>query len=170
MVSWLALVGATSKSRDDKAIKKVRASLIKVGDEIKDLDQKLAAQFPEYASLANPQPLKGHDVQKQLQGDEALIYFMTSNQAVYIWALTNTDFAWHRVPLKRTRSAQAGGPFAPRPQSANGRERGALPQMHTGIQRLPASDSKPRLILTPRTSFIKTCCSPLKMSLATRSI
>ncbi len=97
-----SLVGATSKSRDGAAIKRLRVSLIEVGDKIKSLDQKLAAQFPEYASLANPQPLTGSDVQKQLQGDEALIYFMTSNQAVYIWALTNTQFAWHRVPLKRS--------------------------------------------------------------------
>ncbi len=98
----LSLVGATPDKRDNMAISNARATLIKVGNEITALDKKLANDFPEYASLANPQPLSADAVQKQLQADEALIYFMTSNQAVYIWALTSKDFAWHRVPLKRS--------------------------------------------------------------------
>ena len=97
----LALVGAPPGKRDSKAIARLRTRLKKTAEQLDSLDRQLAADFPEYASLANPKPLTGKEIQKQLQADEALISFMMSNEAVYIWALTNEDFSWHRIPLKR---------------------------------------------------------------------
>ena len=97
----LTLVGASPKKRDDKAIAQTRTTLTRVSNEIISLDNQLAEDFPEYATLANPQPLNGGEVQNLLKNDEALIYFMTSNEAVYIWVLTDRDFSWHRAPLKR---------------------------------------------------------------------
>lgn len=97
----LTLVGASPAKRDDQAITRLRVTIMDVGRKIAQLDKTLAKDFPEYATLANPQPLSAHQVQEQLKSDEALIYFMTSNQAVYVWAMSRGDFIWNRVPLKR---------------------------------------------------------------------
>ena len=96
-------LGAPPKSRDENSISWGRLAVARVGALIKQLDKKLAKQFPEYATLANPQPLKTTEIQAQLKSDEALLYFMTSNQAVYIWALTDKHLSWTRAPLKRTK-------------------------------------------------------------------
>ena len=119
----LTLVSASPKKRDNKAIAQHRATLTKVALDITALDDKLATEFPEYASLANPQPLSERDIQGQLKSDEALIYFMMSNQAVYVWALSKTDFMWHRAPLKRSelRKQVAHLRLALDPQSASTR-------------------------------------------------
>ena len=97
----LQLVSATAKKRDEAAITSARTVLARVDEQIIGLDKKLAKNFPEYASLANPKPLKTNEIQSLLQSDEALLYFMTSNQAVYIWAVTDNRLSWVRAPLKR---------------------------------------------------------------------
>jgi len=98
----LQLLSAPPKRRNEVAILRERKSLVRVDTQIRQLDKKLAVQFPEYATLANPQPLKTADIQAQLKSDEALLYFMTSNRAVYIWVLTDKDMSWARAPLKRS--------------------------------------------------------------------
>ena len=98
----LALVGARSKNRNELAIRNLRVAIAALEGEIADIDSQLRLEFPQYASLANPRPMSSVQIRKHLKEDEALLFFMTSNQAVYVWVLTRQDIGWHRVSLKRS--------------------------------------------------------------------
>lgn len=72
---------------------------------IADAERKLAEtsaqlhnQFPEFATLANPRPLRVEDAQKLLGPDEALVLFLTGKNESYVFAVTSTGFDWHTIP------------------------------------------------------------------------
>ncbi|CCD84951.1 conserved protein of unknown function; putative Kinesin light chain-like protein [Bradyrhizobium sp. ORS 285] len=73
---------------------------------IADAESKLAAnaallqtQFPEFAGLSAPKPLKVEDAQKLLGPDEALLLFLTGEKESYVFALTADAFDWHAIPI-----------------------------------------------------------------------
>jgi CHAT domain-containing protein len=66
---------------------------------LQQLDQRLAAAFPEYASLSNPRPLKAHDVQKLLADDEAIVFFLTGEETTEVFAVTRNTLAWETIAL-----------------------------------------------------------------------
>ena len=76
--------------------------------ELAETESKLAAntarlqrEFPDYAALASPTPLKAEDLQQLLGGDEALVFWLTRGAAweTYVFALTRDGFAWKTMPL-----------------------------------------------------------------------
>lgn len=95
------LIGAPSERRDQPAIDALRAALVEIGKRLDALDTRLARDFPAYASLANPQPLDASAIKATLADDEALLFFLTSNEAVYVWALTRDGADWRRIALKQ---------------------------------------------------------------------
>ena len=48
---------------------------------IGEIDRRLAADFPDYAALARPQPLGVEQVQAELRADEALVLFLDTPDA-----------------------------------------------------------------------------------------
>jgi len=60
---------------------------------------RLAAEFPDYAALANPQPLTGIEQQQLLGPNEALVINLITDQNVFIWALTRDKIEWQRIDL-----------------------------------------------------------------------
>jgi len=73
---------------------------------IADTESKLAAtsaqlqkQFPEFAALAHPKPLRVEEAQKRLGPDEALVLFLTGKNQSYVFALTANGFDWHAIPI-----------------------------------------------------------------------
>jgi CHAT domain-containing protein len=74
--------------------------------EIADTETKLAANsarvaqdFPAYAALANPEPLKVEQAQDLLGPDEALVFFSIGNKESYVFALTRGTFDWKIIPF-----------------------------------------------------------------------
>ena len=74
--------------------------------QIADAERKLAAtsaqlqkQFPEFATLAKPKPLKVEETQKLLGSDEALVLLLPGNRESYVFALTATDFDWRAIAV-----------------------------------------------------------------------
>ena len=54
---------------------------------------RLEKEFPDYAELASPKPLKVEDVQRLLGGDEALVFWLAGDKESYVFVVTREDFA-----------------------------------------------------------------------------
>ncbi len=98
------LLAAVGKA-DAKAAEAMRASIAALDGKLDVIDKRLAAEFPEYASLANPKPLTIAAVQAQLKADEALVLFLDVPvvgrlpEETLAWAITKTDARWISIPL-----------------------------------------------------------------------
>jgi CHAT domain-containing protein len=57
--------------------------------------------FPEYANLANPDPVPVEDAQQLLHEDEALIQFLIGSYGSYVWAITKSDVRWVQLAAGR---------------------------------------------------------------------
>src|SRR5262249_15598584 len=72
---------------------------------VAEIDKRLVAEFPDYATFSRPQPLSVEEVQAQLRSDEALVLLLPTAEAsptpeeTFIWAVTKTDFTWARSAL-----------------------------------------------------------------------
>ena len=81
------------------------ARLAAIDTRIAEIDKRLAADFPDYAALAQPIPLSVEEVQAQLGADEALVLFLDTRQRqptpeeTFIWVVTKTDMRWVRSEL-----------------------------------------------------------------------
>jgi CHAT domain-containing protein/tetratricopeptide (TPR) repeat protein len=80
----------------------------KIRRQIDDTERKLATtkaqlekEFPDYAALSNPRPLKVEEVQKLLATYEALVLFVTGEEQSYVFAVTADSFDWRTIPAGR---------------------------------------------------------------------
>jgi tetratricopeptide (TPR) repeat protein len=83
-----------------------RAETETLRKEIADIERRSAAvaarlekEFPDYAALASPKPLKPEDVQKLLGADEALVFFLTGDKESYVFVLSREAFDWKTIPV-----------------------------------------------------------------------
>jgi tetratricopeptide (TPR) repeat protein len=69
---------------------------------------RLELEFPEYAALASPSPLKAGELQQLLGGDEALVFWLSGEQhwETYVFALTREGFEWKTIPVRTEALAQ----------------------------------------------------------------
>jgi CHAT domain-containing protein/tetratricopeptide (TPR) repeat protein len=70
-----------------------------IDDGIKAIDTQLASRFPEYATLANPEPLSIADTQALLKVDEALYLVVFGDEQGFAWAMTREDSQWQTIPI-----------------------------------------------------------------------
>jgi tetratricopeptide (TPR) repeat protein/CHAT domain-containing protein len=90
---------------DATAANSIRTSIAGLDGKLADLDARLAAEFPEYASLASPKPLGISAVQSLLKDDEALLLFLdvprfgNLPEETLAWAVTKGEVRWISVPL-----------------------------------------------------------------------
>lgn len=77
----------------------LRGEIDSLRAEVATLDARLAADFPRYAELAEPQPLTVTDVQALLKEDEALLFLLPGVAGTHVWAIGRGDAAWHRAPM-----------------------------------------------------------------------
>jgi CHAT domain-containing protein/tetratricopeptide (TPR) repeat protein len=96
------LVEALGKSRGEQS----PAAFARLRKELSDTESKLAAntarlerEFPAYAELASPKPLKMEDVQRLLGPDEAMVFFLTGAEESYVFAVTRESFAWRTIDI-----------------------------------------------------------------------
>jgi tetratricopeptide (TPR) repeat protein len=98
-----ALVQALSKPEGANAMQ-----IDRIRQQMADTERKLAAataqlqkEFPDYAALANPKPLKVEEVQKLIGPDEALVFLLTGDKESYVFALKRDGFDWRPIPSGR---------------------------------------------------------------------
>ena len=100
-----ALLGAVSKpggQRNQVVIDNIRKQIAETESKLAANKVQLEREFPDYAALANPKPLKAEDVQQLLDGDEALVFWLAgyNHWETYVFALTRDGFQWKTIPLK----------------------------------------------------------------------
>ena len=63
------------------------------------LNARFAKELPEYASLADPQPLSIGDTQKLLRPNEALLLIASYTNQSLVWVICRDAARWFRLPL-----------------------------------------------------------------------
>lgn len=90
------LHSAPPAQRLEKIIADIRRDLPELKARRIKLREQIDREFPEYANLINPQPLRPVDVQRLLQPGEALLATYVGEQRSYVWSVDatgNTQFA-----------------------------------------------------------------------------
>jgi CHAT domain-containing protein/tetratricopeptide (TPR) repeat protein len=96
------LIAALSKPDQQESRTKtdaLRGGLADIERRIADVTSRLEKEFPEYAALASPKPLKVDEAQALLGPNEMLLLLLPGNEESYIFALTREDFVWKSIPL-----------------------------------------------------------------------
>ena len=86
-----AIVTAASKERskrDVAAEARARARLAVISTERGGLQKVLSVEFPNYAALSNPLPMKAKEIQSLLSDDEAMVVFAITVKESYVIAIT----------------------------------------------------------------------------------
>ncbi|MGY4432981.1 CHAT domain-containing protein [Bradyrhizobium sp. F1.13.1] len=97
-----AIVTAVSKQsaqRDLATEQRSRARIATIANERAGLQKRLAVEFPDYASLSNPQPLTAKDIQLLLSADEAMVLYSVVDKQSYVIAITREGVDWMAIPL-----------------------------------------------------------------------
>jgi CHAT domain-containing protein len=109
VAEWQQLDGARSVAvaqAPDRRNPQVEAAnagrLAAIDTRIVEIDERLKAEFPDYAALVSPIPLSIEDVQAQLALDEALVLILDTPEwnptpeETFLWVVTKTDARWVR--------------------------------------------------------------------------
>jgi len=94
-----AIIASLSKQAAPRDAAASRQRLAAIAAERANLQKTFATEFPDYAALSNPLPMKAKEIQALLSGDEALVLFALADKDSYVLALTRDDFDWQRIPL-----------------------------------------------------------------------
>ncbi len=97
-----ALLQAISKpeGRHDAAlINSIRRQIAESERRLAAIAGQLEKQFPEYAALASPKPLKAEDVQGLINVDEAVVFWLSGDKQSTVFALTRDGFEWKIIAL-----------------------------------------------------------------------
>jgi len=94
-----AIIAALSRQGSPREAAAGRDRLAAIAIERATLQKTFAAEFPDYAALSNPLPLKAREVQELLSGDEAMVLFALVDRGSFVLALSRDSFDWQRIPL-----------------------------------------------------------------------
>ena len=94
-----AIIAALSRQGSPREAAAGRERLAAIAAERAALQKTFAAEFPDYAALSNPLPLKAKEIQELLSGDEAMVLFALADKESFVLALTRDKFDWQRIPL-----------------------------------------------------------------------
>ena len=101
---WLdgALVKAASRLPADRRSAEeasLRSALADVSRRLDSLDARIAAEFPAYGELSNPRPLTMDAARELIASDEALLVFLVTDDASWLWVLRHDDIALYRIAM-----------------------------------------------------------------------
>ncbi|HTO64693.1 MAG TPA: CHAT domain-containing tetratricopeptide repeat protein [Bradyrhizobium sp.] len=93
-----AVSGATTK-RDSATENRNKARLAAIAVERAGLQKTLAVEFPDYAALSNPLPIKTAEIQQLLSDDEALVVFSVLEKQSFAIAIARSGVDWKPIEL-----------------------------------------------------------------------
>ncbi|QJP14457.1 CHAT domain-containing protein [Starkeya sp. ORNL1] len=106
---WGKLDGAVTaaladpRARNSVQMKAARDRLAAIDTRLGEIAGQIAGRFPDYATLADPQPVDLVDIQKVLQPDEALIAYAFFPESTlgksWIWVVTKNDAIWAALQI-----------------------------------------------------------------------
>jgi CHAT domain-containing protein len=94
-----AIIASLSKQGSPRDAAAGRDRLAAIAIQRAGLQKTLGAEFPDYAALSNPLPLKAKEIQALLSSDEIMVLFALADQESYVLALTRDRFDWQRILL-----------------------------------------------------------------------
>jgi CHAT domain-containing protein/tetratricopeptide (TPR) repeat protein len=77
----------------------IRQRISELDQRLQQLNSRLAAEFPDYAALTSPKPLKAEDARRFITGDEALVFLLPGDKTSDVFALTRDTLDWRIIPL-----------------------------------------------------------------------
>lgn len=86
-----------SLGRDEAKAAALRAERDAAAARLAPLDARIAAEFPDYATLVAPKAVDVATVQALLDADEAVLMLLPSEGHHYAFAISRTAALWHRV-------------------------------------------------------------------------
>ena len=104
----LALIARKSQPAADRNLESEQqfSNLLNILEaEVGKIDATFAKDFPNYATLVNPEPLSVEEVQADLAADEALVLFLDTPEwkptaeETFIWVVTKTNSRWAHSDL-----------------------------------------------------------------------
>jgi CHAT domain-containing protein len=109
--SLLALLSRPIGQRGEGSEQNLRSRVVELDQRLAELNARIAAEFPDFASFARSQPLKAVDAQQLLGDTEALVFFLPSESESHVFALTRDGFEWKTIPLAADVLAQKVAAF-----------------------------------------------------------
>jgi CHAT domain-containing protein/tetratricopeptide (TPR) repeat protein len=103
------LISARALSPDKRDALRERTlstRLAEIDKRLSSIDLQLAKDFPDYAAVANPEPLSISDVQELLHDDEAMVLFLKTPTSApwrgqtFAWVITKRVSCWVRSRFK----------------------------------------------------------------------
>jgi CHAT domain-containing protein/Flp pilus assembly protein TadD len=85
----------------------LREQMAGIENRLATVTDQLEKDFPAYAALMKPNPLKVEDVQSLLDPSEALVFWLPGEKESYVFALTQTGFDWHVIPISAQQLSEA---------------------------------------------------------------
>ena len=95
------------RNRDADAV--VRYALEEVSRTFNKLDKHLARDFPDYAEIANPQPVPLEEAQALLAADEALVTYAVWDKRTFLQVIRSNRAAMHEVEIGADELREAVG-------------------------------------------------------------
>ncbi|MBT4702856.1 MAG: CHAT domain-containing protein [Rhodospirillaceae bacterium] len=94
-------VGQPPDKRSSAAVQKFRAQLVNLDSQIKNLGNQLIRDFPKYAELASPKPLRLADTRKLLGPEEVLMTWLVADKETYLWAVRSNKAQMFQLDIGR---------------------------------------------------------------------
>jgi CHAT domain-containing protein/Tfp pilus assembly protein PilF len=98
---WQAVRKLINDERTAKDQKVNQDKIARLRDQLTGIDQRLDAlegelreRFPKYAEFSSPKPLSLKQTQESLSSGEALVSFLATKDATFVWAVTPDDVVW----------------------------------------------------------------------------
>jgi hypothetical protein len=142
-----AAVSRAPNQRDHAAEAANVGRLAAIDTRMAEIDEQLAAEFPDYTALARPTTLSVEAVQTLLGADEALVVFLDTPEwqptpeETFVWVVTKSDVRWVRSDLGTPALNRRWPPCAVGSTLQPGRRGGAA--VCGSLERLP-STRRPR--------------------------
>lgn len=96
LTSLVSLTGSRNAALETEHRNKLNMIDARVGA----IDAELATRFPRYQELARPTPLSVDAIRRVLVPGEAALQFTVTDDATYVFAVTDRDVLWYRAPIR----------------------------------------------------------------------
>ena len=93
----ISSISGAPETRDAEREKALRDRLDAIDHDVIAIDIRLGAEFPEYFSLVESQPITLQQIQKLLQDDEALVSYHLAPKDGFAWAITRDKVKWVKL-------------------------------------------------------------------------
>src|SRR5215470_7608876 len=107
--SLVDALSAADTPQNRAAVAELRKNLAEIDGRLAGLRARLDNEFPEFAALARPKPLKPDELRQLLGADEALVFWLVGDgsaketdggaKQTYVFAATREDFMWAVLPF-----------------------------------------------------------------------